>query len=63
MMPFWMKLLGYRFLKNNDSIIHVPYDKIIVSLLTLIIPLLIGIAISRFNQKLAEKAKKVFLFN
>lgn len=65
MMPFWMNLLGYRFLKKyvNSPVVHVPYDKIMASLLALIIPLLIGVGISRCNTNLAAKARKVFFLN
>uniref|UniRef100_A0A915DGJ6 Solute carrier family 10 member 6 n=1 Tax=Ditylenchus dipsaci TaxID=166011 RepID=A0A915DGJ6_9BILA len=45
MMPFWMNLLGYKFLKGymENSTVHVPYGKIVMSLLALVLPLLAGV--------------------
>lgn len=63
-MPFWMNLLGYRFLKNfvDSPIVHVPYDKIVLALLALVIPLLIGVGIARVKPNWAEKFRKVYYF-
>lgn len=76
MMPLWMNLLGYRFLrgqmvmvassrgKEGDPLVmHVPYGKIIASLMALIVPLLIGILIAKLKPNVAEKARKVSFFN
>lgn len=62
MIPLWMNLLGYQFLRDYDgSTVLVPYHKIISSLLTLIIPLLIGIGLAKWNPGFGVKARKVSL--
>uniref|UniRef100_A0A1I8A3R0 Sodium Bile acid symporter family n=1 Tax=Steinernema glaseri TaxID=37863 RepID=A0A1I8A3R0_9BILA len=61
MMPLWMHLLGKQFLEgyNPEATIRVPYAKIVTSLLALVIPLLIGVAIQKWKPELAAKARKV----
>jgi len=65
MMPLWMKLLGGHFLKlgktpsSGEATFKVPYGKIFISLLVLVIPLLIGVAIARYRQNMAQKARKI----
>uniref|UniRef100_A0A914XUJ7 Uncharacterized protein n=1 Tax=Panagrolaimus superbus TaxID=310955 RepID=A0A914XUJ7_9BILA len=59
--PFWMKLLGHRFLQGSTDIVHVkvPYRNIVTGLVVLIIPLLIGIGIAKFLPNIAAKARKI----
>lgn len=61
MMPLWMHFLGYKFLKIHQASngVRVPYGKIIISLLALIIPLIIGILIARCRPTYAATARKV----
>jgi len=65
MMPLWMKLLGGQFLKlgktpdSEEATFKVPFGKIFISLLVLVIPLLIGVAIARYKQNVAQKARKI----
>lgn len=61
MMPLWMWVFGQHFLRGYDANmrIKIPYWKIISSLLTLVIPLLIGILISRWKPAVKDKARKV----
>ena len=61
MMPFWMNLLGYKFLKSymENAIVRVPYTKIVMSLLALVLPLLVGVAVAKFRQAWAVKARRV----
>lgn len=60
-MPLWMNFLGYKFLRNaeNTSSVHVPYIKIIFSLIGLVVPLLIGVLIANKRPILASKARMV----
>uniref|UniRef100_F1L203 p3 protein n=1 Tax=Ascaris suum TaxID=6253 RepID=F1L203_ASCSU len=60
MMPLWMWVFGQHFLRGYDANmrIKIPYWKIISSLLTLVIPLLIGILISRWKPAVKDKARK-----
>jgi predicted Na+-dependent transporter len=64
MMPLWMNLLGYKFLEMQSSsvVMKVPYSKIIASLGSLVVPLLIGIAIARFKPAWGAKARKVGIY-
>lgn len=61
MMPFWMWLLGFHFLRSfyPGAQIKVPYVKIVSSLVTMIVPLCLGIAFSHFKPALRLKARKV----
>ncbi|CAP32681.1 Protein CBG13872 [Caenorhabditis briggsae] len=61
MMPAWLYFLGHPFLQgfNSEAVIKVPYGKIASQLVTLILPLLIGIAIKKFKPEWAAKARKV----
>ncbi|KAI1707913.1 sodium bile acid symporter family domain-containing protein [Ditylenchus destructor] len=61
MMPLWMNFLGYKFLKGylDNARVHVPYSKIVMSLLALVIPLLIGVTIARYKPTCASKARKL----
>jgi len=60
-MPFWMNILGYKFLRNigDSTTVCVPYDKIMFSLAGLIVPLLLGVLISRFKQNVAARSRKM----
>ncbi|MCP9257790.1 hypothetical protein DINM_001042 [Dirofilaria immitis] len=62
MMPLWMWLLGYHFLDgfHPETVIKVPYIKIIVSLITMIGPLLFGLTISYFKPTLRFRARQPF---
>lgn len=61
MMPAWLYFLGHPFLQgfNSTAVIKVPYGKIASQLVTLILPLLIGIAIKKFKPTWAAKARKI----
>ncbi|KAI6191826.1 hypothetical protein M3Y97_00269900 [Aphelenchoides bicaudatus] len=61
MMPFWMNLLGYKFLEMHPTsvVMKVPYSRIIASLGGLIVPLLIGILINRWKPNWGAKARRV----
>ncbi|KAK6042028.1 sodium bile acid symporter family protein, partial [Cooperia oncophora] len=61
MMPFWISLLGKEFLQgfSTDFKIHIPYAKITRSLVALVVPLLIGIAIKKWKPEWAAKSRKV----
>ncbi|EGT48603.1 hypothetical protein CAEBREN_22697 [Caenorhabditis brenneri] len=61
MMPAWLYFLGHPFLQgfNSDAVIKVPYGKIASNLITLIVPLLVGIAIKKWKPEWAAKARKV----
>ncbi|KAI1730558.1 sodium bile acid symporter family domain-containing protein [Ditylenchus destructor] len=61
MMPLWMNFLGYKFLKGylDNARVHVPYSKIVMSLLALVIPLLIGVTIAHYKPACASKARKL----
>lgn len=64
MIPLWMNLLGYQFLRgyNQQTTVRVPYHKICSSLVMLIIPLLIGVSIAKWKPSWGAKARKVFYF-
>ncbi|EFO90462.1 hypothetical protein CRE_02610 [Caenorhabditis remanei] len=59
MMPAWLYFLGHPFLQgfNSNAVIKVPYGKIASQLVTLIIPLLIGIAIKKWKPEWAARAR------
>ncbi|KAK5972904.1 Ileal sodium/bile acid cotransporter [Trichostrongylus colubriformis] len=61
MMPFWISLLGKEFLQgfSADFKILIPYAKITRSLVTLVVPLLVGIAIKKWKPEWAAKSRKV----
>lgn len=61
MMPFWMNLLGYKFLRgySEQVVMRVPYTKIVASLVGLILPLLVGVLIAWKRPAWAVKARKV----
>lgn len=61
MMPTWLYFLGHPFLQgfNSEAVIKVPYGKIASQLVTLILPLLLGIAIKKWKPEWAAKARKV----
>ncbi|CAJ0947147.1 unnamed protein product, partial [Mesorhabditis belari] len=61
MMPLWLSLLGHEFLRGFGSTarIKVPYSKILSSLFSLVVPLLIGIAIAKWKPNWAAKGRKV----
>lgn len=61
MMPAWLYFLGHPFLQgfNSEAVIKVPYGKIASQLVTLILPLLLGIAIKKWKPEWAAKARKV----
>uniref|UniRef100_A0A0N5C3W5 Sodium Bile acid symporter family protein n=1 Tax=Strongyloides papillosus TaxID=174720 RepID=A0A0N5C3W5_STREA len=62
MMPLWISQFESHFFKafnRSDITIKTPFAKIISSLLTMIIPLLIGVGISKKAPKLGEKARKI----
>lgn len=71
MMPLWIGVLGERFLHGDlvqDSSSHdqhakiqVPYGRIITSLLILIVPLLVGVAIARFKPQLGAQLRKALI--
>lgn len=65
MMPVWMHLLGQKLIRavDHSAIVHIPYAKIVASLFTLIVPLLIGLAIAKKKPNWAIKARKVKKFN
>ncbi|VDK48026.1 unnamed protein product [Anisakis simplex] len=61
MMPLWIYLFGQHFLQgyDSDTRLKVPYWKIVSSLLTLVIPLLIGVCISKWKPCFRDKARKL----
>ncbi|CAD5229169.1 unnamed protein product [Bursaphelenchus okinawaensis] len=61
MMPLWMNLLGYKFLKGYSEgvVMKVPYTKIFMGLVALIVPLLLGVLIAKKKPNWAANARKV----
>uniref|UniRef100_A0A0K0ETJ4 P3 protein n=1 Tax=Strongyloides stercoralis TaxID=6248 RepID=A0A0K0ETJ4_STRER len=62
MMPLWISQFEnyfYQDINKNDIIIKTPFTKIISSLLSMIIPLLIGVGISKKAPKLGEQVRKI----
>ncbi|KAK6022437.1 sodium bile acid symporter family protein, partial [Ostertagia ostertagi] len=61
MMPFWISILGKEFLQgfSTEAKIQIPYAKITRSLVALVVPLLIGIAIKKWRPLWAAKSRKV----
>uniref|UniRef100_A0A1I7SD61 P3 protein n=2 Tax=Bursaphelenchus xylophilus TaxID=6326 RepID=A0A1I7SD61_BURXY len=61
MMPLWMNLLGYKFLKgySEDVVMRVPYTKIVMGLVAFIVPLLIGVLIARKRPGWAANARRI----
>lgn len=60
-MPLWMHILGYKFLKINQSLnkIRNPYVRFFEILFgLLVLPILIGMAISYWRPTWAAKARK-----
>uniref|UniRef100_A0A0N4ZRZ0 Uncharacterized protein n=1 Tax=Parastrongyloides trichosuri TaxID=131310 RepID=A0A0N4ZRZ0_PARTI len=60
MMPLWISQFESHFFQafnTNRAVIKTPFRKILTSLLFMIIPLLIGITISKKAPKVAEKAR------
>uniref|UniRef100_A0A8R1DX28 Uncharacterized protein n=1 Tax=Caenorhabditis japonica TaxID=281687 RepID=A0A8R1DX28_CAEJA len=61
MMPSWLYFLGHPFLQgfSSNAVIKVPYAKIASSLISLILPLLIGIAIKKWRPTWAAQARRL----
>ena len=61
MIPLWMMVLGHEFLQGGfaSSRLRVPYSKILSSLASLVIPLLIGVAIAKYKPNVAARLRKV----
>lgn len=61
MMPLWISIWGTEFLQgfSSESKIQVPYGKITRSLVSLVVPLLIGIAIKKWKPQWAEKSRVI----
>ncbi|VDL81136.1 unnamed protein product [Nippostrongylus brasiliensis] len=61
MMPFWISLCGKEFLVgfSSESKINVPYGKITRSLVSLVVPLLVGVAIKKWKPEWAAKSRKI----
>ena len=63
MMPFWLYTLGRTL--STSAQIKIPFDKLLLNLLTSIIPCLIGLYISRifpkFKQFVLKFAKKFLI--
>uniref|UniRef100_A0A0N5AHU2 Ileal sodium/bile acid cotransporter n=1 Tax=Syphacia muris TaxID=451379 RepID=A0A0N5AHU2_9BILA len=61
MMPLWIWALGDRFLQSQTVEFHIkiPYANIISSLLTMIIPLLIGICLACYKPVIRKNARKI----
>ncbi|KAH7680139.1 Sodium Bile acid symporter family protein, partial [Aphelenchoides avenae] len=63
MMPFWMNLLGYKFLRGFSSgqmaVVRVPYLRIVSGLVALVVPLLIGVLIAKYRPSCAAHARKM----
>jgi solute carrier family 10 (sodium/bile acid cotransporter), member 3/5 len=57
MMPFWLFTLGGTLFGNMK--IHIPFNNIIMSLISLIAPLAIGVVIRRYRPKWAEFSRKL----
>uniref|UniRef100_A0A0K0D3C5 P3 protein n=1 Tax=Angiostrongylus cantonensis TaxID=6313 RepID=A0A0K0D3C5_ANGCA len=59
-MPFWISMFGAEFLQgfSSKSNLRVPYGKIVRSLVSLVIPLLIGVAIKKLKPEWAAKSRK-----
>lgn len=56
MMPLWMFLLGHTFIDSEQ--VDIPYMTIFRSLLTIIIPCLVGLLIKRFSPSVAAVIAK-----
>ncbi|RCN37384.1 sodium bile acid symporter family protein [Ancylostoma caninum] len=61
MMPFWISIFGKEFLQgfSSESKINIPYAKITRSLVSLVLPLLVGVAIKKWRPEWAAKSRKV----
>ncbi|CAJ0597106.1 unnamed protein product [Cylicocyclus nassatus] len=61
MMPFWISMLGKEFLQgfSSETKIYIPYGKITRSLISLVVPLLIGVAIKKWKPEWAAKSRKI----
>lgn len=61
MMPFWISIFGAEFLQgfSSKSSLKVPYGNIVRSLVSLVVPLLIGVAIKKFKPEWAAKSRKI----
>lgn len=58
MMPFWMFTLGQE-LTQGESEVHVPYGNLVVSLISLTVPVGIGVAIRMWRPAWAERGGKI----
>lgn len=61
MMPLWMRVLGTKLITAvaPAATIFIPYGKIIGSLFTLIVPLLVGVLIAKYKPNWAVNARKI----
>ncbi|CAJ0575125.1 unnamed protein product, partial [Mesorhabditis spiculigera] len=61
MMPLWLTLLGQDFLQGFGAGVRmrVPYSKIMSSLFSLVVPLMIGVGIAKWKPELAAKGRKM----
>ncbi|CAB3406091.1 unnamed protein product [Caenorhabditis bovis] len=61
LMPTWLYFLAGPFLQgfNSHAVIKVPYGRIVSSLFSLIVPLLIGIGIKKWKPEWAAKSRKM----
>jgi len=61
MMPLWIRVLGSSLVHavSPNVEVVVPYGKIVASLVSLILPLLIGLLVGRFRPNWANVAKKL----
>lgn len=55
--PLWLFTLGHTILKDTDIVI--PYSNIMISLISLVIPIGIGLLIQRFLPKVAARSKRI----
>lgn len=58
MMPFWMFTLGQE-LTQEESNLQVPYGNLVVSLISLTVPVGIGVALRMWRPAWAERGAKI----
>ncbi|KAK6746431.1 hypothetical protein RB195_012497 [Necator americanus] len=61
MMPLWISVCGREFLQgfSTESKILIPYAKVTRSLVSLVLPLLVGVAIKKWKPEWAAKSRKI----
>lgn len=58
MMPLWMFTLGQK-LTEGESRLHVPYGNLVVSLISLTVPVGLGVALRAWRPVWAERGARI----